>query len=125
MSAEVGAWEPAAPLGEDHAEALDAATEDLAAADADRLRQVVGASAEEWKRLFDGRESERLIGWLRALVLAEEAIAGCDSGPKSPAIHLARLLRKRGDYPQDLTAWSKSVSRNRFLPYGSFMDRLA
>ena len=125
MSAEIGAWEPAAPLGEDHAEALDAAAEDLAAADADRLRQVVGAGVEGRARFFDGQDSERLTGWLRALVLAEQAVPGCDAGAKSPAIHIARLLRERGDYPADLTAWIKSVSRNRFLPYGSLMDRLS
>ena len=125
MSAEVGAWEPAAPLGEDHAKALDAAAQDLAAADGVSLRQVVGAGAEEWARLFDGRDSERLIGWLRALVLAEESVPGCDAGAKSPAIYIARRLRERGDYPAELTAWIKSVSRNRFLPYGSLMDRLS
>ena len=124
MSVEVGAWEPAAPLGEDHAKALDAATRDLAAADAISLRQVVSADAEDWARLFDGQDSARLIGWLRALVLAEESIPGCDAGAKSPAIHIARRLRQRGDYPADLTDWIKSVSRNRFLPYGSLMDRL-
>ena len=71
-----------------------------------------------------GRESARLTGWLKALVLAEESIPGCDAGAKSPAIQLARLLRERGDYPGELTAWIKSVSSNRFLPYGSLADRL-
>ena len=125
MSAEVGAWEPAAPLGADHAQALDAATEDLAAADADCLRQIVSASAEDWAQLFGARDSQRLIGWLQALVLAEESIPGCDAGAKSPAIYIARRLRERGDYPADLTAWIRSVSHNRFLPYGSLMDRLS
>ena len=124
MSVQVGAWEPVAPLGEGHAKALDAAAEDLAAADAVSLRQVVSAGADDWARLFDGQDSERLIAWLRTLVLAEESIPGCDAGAKSPAIHIARRLRERGDYPPDLTAWIKSASRNRFLPYGSLMDRL-
>ena len=124
MSAEVGAWEPAAPLGEDHAKALDMAAEDLGAADAVHLRQVVNAGVEDWARLFDGRESTRLIDWLRALVLAEESVPGCQAGAKSPAIHIARILRERGDYPAELTVWIKSVSGNRFLPYGSLMDRL-
>ena len=124
VNAEVAAWEPAAPLGDEHAQALDTAAHDLGTADASRLRQVVQADSNELARLFDSCQSARLIGWLKALVLAEESIAGCDAGAKSPVIHLARLLRDRGDYPADLTAWIKSVSNNRFLPYGSLADRL-
>ena len=124
MNVEVGAWEPAARLDDEHAQALDLAAQDLATADASRLRQVANADQNEWARLFDGCESARLIGWLKALVLAAESIPGCDAGAKSPAIHLARLLRERGDYPADLTVWIKSVSSNRFLPYGSLADRL-
>ena len=67
---------------------------------------------------------QRLVGWARALTLAEESIPGCEGGAKSPVIALARLLRSRGDYPHDLTPWIKQVSSNRFLPYGSLMDRL-
>lgn len=128
MSAEVGAWEPGGKLDEAHAQALDRASRSTDGAfaidDANCLREVVRASAGERARLFDGRESERLLGWLRALTLAEETIAGCEAGAKSPVIALARLLRQRGDYPADLTAWIKSVSGNRFLPYGSLMERL-
>lgn len=124
MGVEVGAWEPALPLGENHVEALDVAAEDLHAADAACLRQVVNARADDWARLCVGNESARLIGWLRALVLAEESVPGCKAGAKSPAIHIAQLLRERGDYPPDLTAWIRAVSTNRFLPYGSLMDRL-
>ena len=124
MSMEVGTWEPAARLGDEHARALDLAIQDLAAADASRLRQVAHADPSEHARLFDDCESVRLIGWLKALVLAEESIPGCDAGAQSPAIHLARLLRERNDYPADLTTWIKSVSSNRFLPYGSLADRL-
>ena len=120
----VGAWAPAGALHDGHAVALDAAARRVEDADARRLRQVVGAGAAEWRKFFDGRDSPRLIGWLRALVLAEETIAGCEAGAGSPAIHLARLLRERGDYPPDLTAWIRSVSGNRFLPYGSLADRL-
>ena len=39
-------------------------------------------------------------------------------------IALARLLRERDDYSAELTAWIRSVSSNRFLPYGSLSDRL-
>lgn len=128
MDAEVGAWEPPAKLGHRHALALDGAdtTGDVLALDEDArvlVREVVQGSAE-WSGFFADRSSQRLIAWLRVLTLAEETIPGCDTGPKSPVIQLARLLRERGDYPGDLTAWIKAVSTNRFLPYGSLMDRL-
>jgi hypothetical protein len=51
-------------------------------------------------------------------------LLGFETGPKSPVIALARALRKRGEYPDDLTAWIKVNTDNRFLPHGSLMDRL-
>lgn len=120
----VGAWEPSGALGEPHIAALDAAAAHLETSDPARLRQVVAADIGQRTAFFDARESAQLIDWLRALTLAETAIPGCDAGAKSPVIDIARLLRDRGDYPEDLTAWIKSVSKNRFLPYGSLMDRL-
>ena len=128
---EVGAWEPAARLGRRHALALDAAAaavaDDALAVDdatAACLRQVTTADEKERVGLFDEQDSARLIGWARALTLAGETVPGCEVGAKSPVIALARLLRTRGDYPDDLTPWIKRVSTNRFLPYGSLMDRL-
>lgn len=120
----LGAWEPSVALGEEHVAALDAAVESLQAADATRLRQVVAADADARTPFFQARESTQLVGWLRALTLAEEVVPGCDGGAKSPVIDIARLLRERGDYPAHLTAWIRSSTKNRFLPYGSLMDRL-
>ena len=127
MDAEVGGWEPPAKLGDEHARALDETTTTTNRLDPDeetaaRLRQVVQAG--EWTGFFAERSSERLIEWMRVLTLAEESVPGCEAGAKSPVIALARLLRDRGDYPAELTSWIKSVSSNRFLPYGSLMDRL-
>ena len=129
MDADVGAWEPPAKLGDRHARVLDEAATagDVLELDEDaeaRLREVAQASAGEWSGFFADRTSPRLIAWMRVLTLAEETIPGCETGAKSPVIMLARLLRGRGDYPAELTPWIKSVSTNRFLPYGSLMDRL-
>ena len=128
---EVGAWEPAVELGEVHARALDEAAAGVAdqaltvdEANAARLREVVNAAPDARAGLFADRNSARLVGWLRALTLAEETVPGCEAGARSPVIGLARLLRERGDYPADLTPWIKAVSSNRFLPYGSLLDRL-
>lgn len=133
MDAQVGAWEPPAGLAEEHVRALDNSVRGLSPendvlrpddADAARLREVVNAQPDARAALFAERSSEQLVGWLRVLTLAEEAIPGCAAGAKSPVIQIARLLRERGDYPVALTAWIRSVSSNRFLPYGSLMDRL-
>ncbi|MDE0420356.1 MAG: hypothetical protein OXK76_05630 [Gammaproteobacteria bacterium] len=129
MDADVGAWEPSARLGDEHTRTLDAAATHndrlVVGEDAEvRLREIVNAGAQGWTGFFEDRSSDRLIAWLRVLTLAEASVAGCDVGAKSPVIVLARMLRERGDYPAELTAWIKSVSSNRFLPYGSLMDRL-
>ena len=130
MGAEVGAWEPATTLGAEHARVLDAAAEQGAdtlavdAAAATSLRQVMFAADEQHAALFEPQGSERLVAWLKALVLAEEVVPGCNAGARSPAIRIARLLRARGDYPPTLTPWISAHSSNRFLPYGSLLDRL-
>ena len=130
MDGSVGAWEPAAALGEDHARALNAAArvavDDLGqdAAAVARIREVINAGGEACVRLFDGRDSATLLAWLRVLTLAEMRLPGCEAGARSPVIPIARLLRERGDYPSSLTPWIRSVSTNRFLPYGSLKARL-
>ena len=135
MSATVGAWNPSAILGPVHTSALDEAAlalddgsgalRELGDECANHLRDVVQAEPSARQHWLQPIESPRLVGWLRVLTLAEEAIPGCDAGAKSPVIQIARLLRERGAYPEDLTPWIKSVSKNRFLPYGSLADRLA
>ncbi len=129
MDGEVGAWEPPAKLGDQHARVLDATATtgdrlDLTASAEARVREIATAGAEACSAFFAARSSDRLVSWLRVLTLAEVSVAGCDVGAKSPVIVLARLLRERGHYPAHLTAWIRSVSSNRFLPYGSLMDRL-
>ncbi len=129
MDADVGAWEPPARLGDTHARTLDGIVVvdgrlDVDDTKARRLREIANAGSHAWSGFFAERSSQRLIEWLRVLTLAEEMVSGCDTGAKSPVIVLARLLRERGDYPAELTAWIRSVSSNRFLPYGSLMDRL-
>lgn len=130
MDQSVGAWEPAAELGDDHVRALAVAAQapadrlDLDAATARRLREVTHADASARAAFFNQRDSATLVAWLRALTLAEMQVPGCEAGARSPVVALARLLRTRGAYPPSLTAWIRAVSTNRFLPYGSLKDRL-
>lgn len=129
MDGSVGAWEPPAVLGEDHARALsavDSSSDELAldAAAATHVRQVMNADGQACAKLFAGRDSATLRAWLRVLTLAEMQLPGCEAGARSPVIALAGILRERGDYPPSLTPWIRSVSTNRFLPYGSLKARL-
>ena len=131
MDGAVGAWQPAADLGDRHVDALDAAAGGAVegrlrvdSATAARIREVMGANETAWAGLFGARESATLLAWLRVLTLAEMQLPGCAAGAASPVVALARILRTRGEYPPSLTPWIRSVSTNRFLPYGSLKDRL-
>ena len=77
----------------------------------------------DWKAAAVELDSARLIALVRFYTLAER-LPGWEAGARSPVIVLAAELKKRGDYPDDLTAWIKANTDNRFLPYGSLMDRL-
>ena len=128
---DVGSWTPAASeLGETHREALSRVGESALAEqfsvegdDRELVRQFMTATKSAIASFIEGIDSETLIVWIRVATRAE-AMPGCDAGDKSPVIAMARLLRDRGDYPDTLTAWIRAQSNNRFLPYGSLMDRL-
>ena len=129
---EVGSWQPDAPeLSDVHRnilgvaiEALDRPQLGLSAVQQGKIRQAVRASAESWTEFSQEQSSETIASWIRALTRAEMGLEGLELGARSPVIALARLLKQRGDYPGDLTAWVKANTDNRFLPYGSLSDRL-
>lgn len=77
----------------------------------------------DWNAAAADLDSERLIALVRLYTRAER-LPGWEAGARSPVIPLAAELKRRGDYPADLTAWIKANTDNRFLPYGSLMDRL-
>ncbi|MDE0690758.1 MAG: hypothetical protein OXI55_00780 [Gammaproteobacteria bacterium] len=131
MTSEVATWQPAPQqLGAAHVQALERAAEaqndtlDLDEQDTVLLRELMAANLDQWQALVDATPSTALAKWLRVVVLAEMRLPGCERGAKSPAILMARALRARNAYPKELTAWIRSVSDNRFLPYGSLLDRL-
>ena len=130
MKSEVGTWQPAPDeIGDAHLQALERAANaddafDVSEPDANLLREVMAANLDHWRELVESASSEALLKWLRATVLAEARLTGCERGAKSPAILIARTLRDRNAYPKDITAWIRSISTNRFLPYGSLLDRL-
>lgn len=84
-----------------------------------------GAGSDvDWAAAAESLSDADVVALIRLFTLAESRLTGWESGERSPVIPLARELKRRGSYPAELTAWIKANSDNRFLPYGSLMDRL-
>jgi hypothetical protein len=66
----------------------------------------------------------QLVQLTKFFTLAEMQLPGWEALARSPVIPIVAELRRRGCYPGDLTAWIKAHTTNRFLPYGSLLDRL-
>ena len=129
---DVGTWDPAAApvLGDRQLEligkacrSLDSADLGLTVAERGELAPLMTAS-EVWAEPVDSTPSDALVSWIRFLTLAEARFPGFEAGAKSPVILIARVLRTRGDYPENLNGWIRANTDNRFLPYGSLADRL-
>ncbi|HEX7037597.1 MAG TPA: hypothetical protein VF210_17645 [Pseudomonadales bacterium] len=82
------------------------------------------AAGIDWAQAAEGLGDDELIALVRLFTLAESALPGWEARDESPVIPLAAVLRRRGRYPADLTAWIRAHSDNRFLPYGNLMARL-
>lgn len=78
----------------------------------------------DWARAATTLDGERLVALIRFFTRAEMAFAAWKGGDRSPVIALAAELKRRGDFPDGLTAWIRANSDNRFLPYGSLLRRL-
>ena len=96
----------------------------LDAAELELLAPVMSLAGDQWDAAARNEDAPELVAWIRFLTLAEARLPGFEAGAKSPVIPLARVLRERGAYPTDLTAWIRAHSDNRFLPHGSLLDRL-
>ena len=98
---------------------ISATEEELA-----NLRPVILADQNAWQNFVADLDDATIVSWVRVLTLLESQYSGFECGAKSPVIALVKVLRKRGSYPPDLSSWIKSNTTNRFLPYGSLLDRL-
>ena len=129
----VGAWDPAEQISELNdsvlselltaADCLDREDFGLSVAQVSRLAATVRLRPEAWQPVA-ALDDEQVIGLVRLYTLAEGRFPEWKAGSASPVIALCRLLRRRGAWPADLTAWIKARSDNKFLPYGSLADRL-
>lgn len=85
---------------------------------------ALASDAAPWKLRAASMDSTELVSLIRLFTLAEDRLSGWQAGAKSPVIAMARVLRERGEFPQELLSWIKANTSNKFLPYGSLMDRL-
>ena len=130
----VGTWNPAEQIAELSASALNellAAAHrlgdpdfGLSPADVDRLTPCAHANRVDWQTASQHLDDGQLIDLIRFHTLAEGRFPAWKAGSNSPVIVLAKALRARNAWPTDLTAWIKAHTDNRFLPYGSLLDRL-
>lgn len=130
----VGRWEPAKDIHPDPAllerfARIGGATPEEPAASLSeeeirRFAPLMRLGAKDWSAVLESLEDVALVDLVRFFTVAEMKLAGWDAGERSPVIYCVRELRKRGCYPADLTAWIKAHTDNRFLPYGSLLDRL-
>ncbi len=94
-------------------------------AEIESLAPLMRADLDAWTACFEGVPDAELVGFIRFFTLAEMQLPGWRGDAHSPAIAAARELKRRGAWPADLTAWIRAHSDNRFLPYGSLLDRLS
>lgn len=77
----------------------------------------------EWSAAAANLNTEQLARLVRLLTLAE-VLPGWEAKERSPVIVLMAELRSRSAVPSDLGPWIRSHTENRFLPWGSLLDRL-
>jgi hypothetical protein len=106
-------------------EAADFGLDELAIARlAAFARHAPGRGGADWALVAESMADTAVVDLIRLFTLAESRLLGWEAGAKSPVVALAALLRQRDAYPKELTTWIKANTNNRFLPYGSLMDRL-
>jgi hypothetical protein len=129
----VGSWEPDAAgelspaVLEELLRAAARAAEDDFGLDRAAIGRLAGVARDEggrWAQAIRDLDAAALEALARFFTLAEARLPGFEAGGRSPVIALARELRRRGAMTPELGAWIKANTDNRFLPYGSLLDRL-
>ncbi|MDE0062803.1 MAG: hypothetical protein OXP09_10590 [Gammaproteobacteria bacterium] len=130
----VGTWNPSEQITELNTSVVDEllaaaarpseADFGLSPADIERLAGYAHANRVDWQAVSESLRDNQAADLIRFFTLAESRFPAWKAGSNSPVIVLAKALRARGAWPSDLTAWIRANTDNRFLPYGSLIDRL-
>lgn len=76
-----------------------------------------------WRDAIAELDDQRVVALVQFFTLAEQ-LPGWQAQERSPVVPLMAELRARNAVPSELSAWIRSNSDNRFLPWGSLLDRL-
>ena len=93
------------------------------AKEVEELAPLMRCQKDEWTAAAADLNDEQLVCLARLLTLAE-TLPGWEARERSPVIALMAELRSRNAVPSDLGPWIRSNTENRFLPWGSLLDRL-
>ena len=130
----IGSWDPAAEaaaqsihvepeiltrfINLSESQKLDQLDDFISGAESQKLSGLITLQPSVWTDTAQSLSDEHILHLIRFFVVAEN-LPGWESGDKSPVIPLAKCLRKRGArLDKELLKWIRSVSDNRFLPYG-------
>ena len=83
------------------------------------------ATNPQWSDAIADLAPDQIVALIRLFTQGEGVLPGWQAGAKSPVVAMVARLRQIDECPADLTAWIKANTDNRFLPYGSLMDRLS
>lgn len=130
----IGSWDPAADAAAQNihvepeilarfitlseTQKLDQLEECISGDESQKLSGLITLDASAWTETSQTLSDEQILHLIRFFAVAEN-LPGWEAGDKSPVIPLAKSLRKRGvRLEKELLKWIRSVSDNRFLPYG-------
>lgn len=77
-----------------------------------------------WQDAAAELDDAAIVNLIRFFTLGEMNHPAWKAEAKSPVVALTRVLKKRKAVPEDLIAWIKANTTNRFLPHGDLMDLL-
>ena len=77
-----------------------------------------------WEKFTELLSVDEVIKLIRLTTLAEMRYASMQCGARSPVIKLVKILKSKSAFSDELQRWIKSVTTNRYLPYGDLMDML-
>ena len=77
-----------------------------------------------WEKFTASLSVDEVTKLIRLATLAEMRYPSMQCGSKSPVIQLVKILKSKSAFSDELQQWIKSVTTNRYLPYGDLMDML-
>lgn len=84
------------------------------------LRSHIQLTEEQWQPALETFSADELFQLATFFTLAEMKFSGWQCGAKNPAIWIFRTLKRNGQLPEkDAIRHLKSLTDNRYIPYGS------